>query len=81
MTALAALIDSVENPTRIRWNGQEVFSTESALFDPFFEGEIPLYSISAWSNRVASKVQANQEANGIPVRTIQEAIDAGEFSQ
>ena len=84
MTALAALIDSVENPTRILWNGMEVFSTEEDAFGCLcFElgwwlddvyTEYSDYMLDRFRDRIATNVQAGQLAAGIKVETVGESL-------
>ena len=45
-----------------------------------FRDEIVNLAFEAWRNRIAHNVQAQQLAAGIPVETIQEAIDRGYYS-
>lgn len=43
--------------------------------------EIVNLAFEVWRNRIAASVQLDQVAAGIPIRTIQEAIDAGEYGR
>ena len=84
MTALTALIDSVENPTRIRWNGKEVFSTEQDAFEwlctengwwldedtQYFNDDM----LDSFRRRVAKTVQSQQLAAGVKVETVGESL-------
>jgi len=91
MTPLAALIQHCEAPFTLRVDGEVVYSSKDEarrawtreIFRNRDMGEI---FGKEWTiheqcrNRIESGIQFQQLAAGIPVRTIQEAIDAGEYA-
>ena len=99
MTALAALIQSVECPWSCRFDGAEVRSSLMDVYSEFQSEVIEANQVDtegwnlldyrnygnakfdAWRNRITTNVQSQQVGAGIPIRTIQEAIDAGEYAQ
>lgn len=97
MTALAALVQSVECPWACRFDGAEV---RSSLMDVYseFQSEVleanPVDTegwnlldyrnygnakFDAWRNRITTNVQTQQQIEGIPIKTIQQAIDDGDY--